>query len=157
MAPDAADQPEQAELAVGEPQAGIAQEVSRLVKQLASDDKQQRGEAIVELGSLKEKAGAAASALVERLAETKEWVTVGNIGSAIAGHAEQALASIGTPAVPALIDGLKHEQIEVRRHAAGVESHLRRTAFRATGNRERLGGTDGLGEDRTQRSNPRGL
>ncbi len=106
-------------------QADVDQEVSQLIDQVEADDQQLRAEAIVRLGELGEEAASTAELLVEQLADTKGMITVGNIGSAIAGHAERALVCIGTSAGPALVEGLAHKNLEVRRRAAEVLGEIR--------------------------------
>ena len=101
-------------------EAEIVETVARLVDQLSHADKQQRANAIAQLGEMAEKAESAAGALVSLLAENKESIGVGRIASAISGHAERALCRIGKPAVPALVNGLKHDDIVVRRRAAQI-------------------------------------
>lgn len=101
-------------------EAEIVETVARLVDQLSSADKQQRANAIVQLGEMAEKAESAAGALVSLLAENKESIGVGRIASAISGHAERALCRIGKPAVPALVNGLTHDDIVVRRRSAQI-------------------------------------
>lgn len=103
-----------------DPVSDAPNEVDRLRSQLKNDDRQIRGNAIGALGKLGEQAAPAADLLVEQFADSKEHVTVGRISTSLAGHAESALIQIGQKAVPALVAGLNHQNVEVRSRSALV-------------------------------------
>ena len=115
----------------GQPVKPKVRDIDTLLKDLRSQYMPIKAHAVFEAGLLAAAGADAAKPLVEALDDSRaiSLKVSGRHGSStVAGYAEESLAKIGKPAIPALIEGLGTRKAEGRRRAATVLGQLDATA-----------------------------